>query len=65
MWRRKKKYNKDSYPALASVAQVAGALSHKPKGHRVDARSQHMPRLQVRPPLGVYERQAIDISLSL
>ena len=31
--------------ALASVAQLVGASSHKPKGHRFDSQSGHMPRL--------------------
>ena len=33
--------------ALAGVAQLVGALSHKPKGRQFNSQSGHMPRLWV------------------
>ena len=42
--------------ALASMAQLVGASSHKPKGHEFDSHSGHIPRLQVWPLVGVCER---------
>ena len=35
------------YTALASVAQLVGASSHKPKGHRFNSKSGYVPRLWV------------------
>ena len=40
--------------ALASVAQLVGALSHNSKGLRFDSLSGHMPRLQVWSLVGVH-----------
>ena len=34
-------------PALASVAQLFGALSHKPKGRCFNSQSGRVPRVQV------------------
>ena len=31
--------------ALVSMAQLVEALSHKPKGHKFDSQSGHMPML--------------------
>ena len=33
--------------ALAGVAQLLGVLSYKPKGHRFDSKSGHMPKLKI------------------
>ena len=45
--------SKKSSSALASVAPLVGVSSHKPEGGGSDPQSGHMPRLQVRLPLGV------------
>ena len=42
--------------ALASMAHLAGASSHKPKGHGFDSRSGHIPRLRVWSLVGVHTR---------
>ena len=52
-------------PALASGAQLVGASSWTPKGHRFDIRSGHIPRLRVWPPVRAHMgRQPIDFSPS-
>ena len=45
--------------ALASVAQLVGALFCSLKGQGFDSQSRHNPRSQARSPVG-----AIDVSLS-
>ena len=42
--------------ALTSMAQLVGVSSHKPKGHRFDSQSGHMPRLWVRSLVGACVR---------
>ena len=44
------------FPALASVAQLVGALSCKPKGCGFDPQSGHIPRLRVQSPVRVSAR---------
>ena len=50
--------------AQVGVALLVGASSSTPKVHGFDSRSGHLPRLQVHPQLGAYQRQLIDVSLS-
>ena len=56
MWKRQEfelKFTEESEQsnvesmALAGVAQLVRVSSHKPKGHRFDSWSGHLPRLQV------------------
>ena len=51
--------------ALASVAQLVGESSPKPRGCEFDCRSQDMARLQVRCSWGAYGRLLMDVSLTL
>ena len=51
--------------ALASVAQLVGESSHRPKGCRLDSQSGHIPKMWVPSPVWVVTvRQPIDVSLS-
>ena len=51
--------------ALASVAQMVGALSRRPKGHRFDSWSGHIPRLQVCSPVKVHTKSNQKMFLTL
>ena len=42
--------------ALAGVAQLVGASSHKLKGHRFDSRSEHTPEVRVQSLVGACMR---------
>ena len=51
--------------ALANVAQLVGASSNKPKGHRFDSRSGHIPRLRVQSLVWECTRENQSVFLSL
>ena len=50
--------------ALAGVAKLVAMSSYKPKGWGINSRSQHMPRLWVRPP-SEYMQETTNWSFSL
>ena len=63
---------KNAYEALASVAQLVEASSHRPKGQEFDSQSGHMPGSQVQSLAGVQMKgnqweflSHIDVSLPL
>ena len=55
--------------ALAGVAQLVGASSHRPKGHGFDSQSGYMPRLWVWSLVGAHmagnQSKFLSLSLSL
>ena len=61
-----RKEDKNGEGPLASVDQLMGALSSKPKGCGLDSWSGDMPRLQVWSPVSMdgYKSQLTDVSLS-
>ena len=50
--KKKEKRKEKKKSALAGVAQLGGMSSCELKGHGFDSQSGHMPKLQVRYPLG-------------
>ena len=50
--------------ALAGVAQLVGASSHRPKGHGFDSQSGHIPRLWVLSPVPACARGNRSMFLS-
>ena len=63
----RKLIKKNNIGTLASMAQVVGALSHRPKGHKFNSQSGHMPRLWVQSPVRAHitGNQSMFLSLSL
>ena len=62
-----KKNDYGNYPAMVNVAQLVGASSHKPRGHRFNTRAGYMPGLWVWYLVGVHAggRQLADECFSL
>ena len=62
---RKNKWNYKKWIALAGVAQMIRASSHKLKGHGFDSQSGHMPKVMGSiSGWGAYKRQTIYVMLS-